>query len=138
MSLIIANILGFITLHWKQMLYALGGLILLGGVLFGIQKCGDWRAGRKIDKLKANISIATKELANVQANIDADKIDEAKKLEDVKLATNSYIDATSATDAGKKELKQALQNVNSAVAANRPIGTTASDLNRRIAELDNQ
>lgn len=120
----------------KQLLYAVIGLALLAGVLFGIQQTRSWWGTRKIDKLKANVNSTMGDLKNAQANIAKDKQDEAVQLDRVKSATNAVIEATNSTNAAKTETNRALGNLANAVNANHQVDVTAEDLHKRLQELD--
>ena len=118
------------------------GLTIIGLVIvllfawWGLTRVYDWYGTRQIDKLKANVNAATEELKQAQANVQQDKIDEAVKLEQVKAATNQYVEAVNATDAAKAETNRALTNLSNAVNANHPVNITADDLQKRLDELD--
>lgn len=109
------------------------GLLLLWYVITQMQACSSTRA---IDKAKVAVNAALANLSNAQANLQADKIEEAKRVEDVKVATNVALEAANATQAARSETNKALANLSNAVNANVPVGTTAEDLNKRLEELD--
>jgi preprotein translocase subunit SecF len=141
MSLTDPNILEKIIAAWrvfaykKILLYAILGLVILGATLFAFDRYGKWRDSRDRTKLQANVNIALKELANVKADVTKDKQDEAVAIEKVKEATNSYIDAQNASTEARNAVNQALVNLQTQVNANKPVGTTAADLERRLNEL---
>ena len=118
------------------------GLTIIGLVIvllfawWGLTRVYDWYGTRQIDKLKANVNAATEELKQAQANVQQYKIDEAVKLEQVKAATNQYVEAVNATDAAKAETNRELTNLSNAVNANHPVNITADDLQKRLEELD--
>ena len=131
---VIAYIKGFLPI---KIWLILGGLVIV--LLFawwGLTRVYDWYGTRQIDKLKANVNAATEELKQAQANVQQDKVDEAVKLEQVKAATNQYVEAVNATDAAKAETNRALTNLSNAVNANHPVNITADDLQKRLDELD--
>ena len=134
-----------IKLDWgaiKDSIFSRTGLTIIGLVIvllfawWGLTRVYDWYGTRQIDKLKANVNAATEELKQAQANVQQDKIDEAVKLEQVKAATNQYVEAVNATDAAKAETNRALTNLSNAVNANHPVNITADDLQKRLEELD--
>ena len=134
-----------IKLDWgaiKDSIFSRTGLTIIGLVIvllfawWGLTKAYDWYGTRQIDKLKANVNAATEELKQAQANVQQDKVDEAVKLEQVKAATNQYVEAVNATDAAKAETNRALTNLSNAVNANHPVNITADDLQKRLDELD--
>jgi hypothetical protein len=53
----------------KPLLIAVLLLITLGGLLFLLDRISGWWSGRKIDQIKANVSVATQELKDIQANV---------------------------------------------------------------------
>ena len=118
------------------------GLTIIGLVIvllfawWGLTRVYDWYGTRQIDKLKANVNAATEELKQAQANVQQDKVDEAVKLEQVKAATNQYVEAVNATDAAKAETNRALTNLSNAVNNQHPVNITADDLQKRLDELD--
>lgn len=122
--------------QWKIVGYCLIGLLLLGAVLFTMDKCGGYFSSRDIDKAKANLNAA---LANVNAAKDVvvnDRIDEAVVLEQVKQAANDVITASNATDQAKAEANAAVANYIAAKNANRPTGTTEADLDAKMRALE--
>ena len=134
-----------IKLDWgaiKDSIFSRTGLTIIGLVIvllfawWGLTRVYDWYGTRQIDKLKANVNAATEELKQAQANVQQDKVDEAVKLEQVKAATNQYVEAVNATDAAKAETNRALTNLSNAVNANHPVNITADDLQKRLDELD--
>jgi hypothetical protein len=128
------NIWASITSKTGLIIIGLVGLLLLGWWL--ITAGESWYNTRQIDKLKANVNTALKAVNAAQANVQQDKIDEAVKLEEVKAATNQYVEAVNATDAARTETNRALTNLSSAVNANHPVNITADDLQKRLDELD--
>ena len=122
------------TLKLKLIIIGLPLLLILGW--WAMNAFSGWRTTRKIDKLKANINAATKDVVDAQANLLIDKQDVANKMVIANNATNQYILSVNATDAGRKELNGSLTNLANAVNAQRPANTTADDLNRRVEELD--
>lgn len=136
MSLFFANLFGFLVLHKRIVLYCVLGLVVLGGVLFGIDRCSNWRTNRQIDKARANLNAATQELKQAHANLESDKIDEAVKIEKVKEAGNNVANAIQTTEAGKVEIQKATANLANVIAANKPSGVNEMDLQKRLDDLD--
>jgi seryl-tRNA synthetase len=128
------NIWASITSKTGLIIIGLVGLLLLGWWL--ITAGESWYSTRQIDKLKANVNTALKAVNAAQANVQQDKIDEAVKLEEVKAATNQYVEAVNATDTARAETNRALTNLSNAVNANHPVNITADDLQKRLDELD--
>lgn len=119
----------------KVALYCLGALVLLGGILWAVSATQEWWSGRQIDKLKANVNVATKELEQSQANVAKAKQDEQLALQNVNVAVADYTTKTNATDAAKAETDRALRNMANAVNANRNVNLNISDLERRLSEI---
>lgn len=120
----------------RYVVYGVLALFLIGGVLYLFEAGGNWNNSRKIDKLKANVNAAVDKLAESQANVAKAKLDEAVQLDRVKKDTEALVVATNATDAAKKETNRALDNLNSAVNANRSVDVTGDNLKRQIKELN--
>ena len=124
------------TTVWKAIGVSIGLMFLIGAVLFGIDRCSAWNSNRKIEKARQAVNAALSNLANAQTNLAVDKAEEARRVEDVKIATNQLIEASNATDRARAETNQALSNLASAVNANLPVNTTSEDIQRRLDELD--
>lgn len=120
----------------KPLLIVVLLLIALGGTLFLLDRISGWWSGRKIDQIKANVNVATQELKDIQANVAKEKQAEAAALERVKIETNSYLEAVNASNDARTQTNQAIQNMQSAMNANRPVNITADELDRKLRELD--
>jgi hypothetical protein len=120
----------------KPLLIAVLLLITLGGLLFLLDRISGWWSGRKIDQIKANVSVATQELKDIQANVAKEKQAEAAALERVKIETNTYLEAVNASNDARTQTNQAIQNMQSAINANRPVNITAEQLDQKLKELD--
>ncbi len=110
--------------------------MLIGAVLFTFDKCSTWNSNRKIENARKDVSAALSNLANAQANLTTDRIEEARRVEDVKVATNTLLEAQNASEEARTQTNATLANLSNAINANRPVGTTAEDLERRLNELD--
>lgn len=119
----------------KVALYCLGGIVLLGAILYVASATREWWSGRQIDKLKANVNVATKELEQSQANVAKAKQDEQLALQNVNAAVIDYTEKTNATDAAKLDTNRAMQNMANAVNANRNVNLNISDLDKRLNEI---
>ncbi len=119
----------------KALTYALLGLIVLGGLLFAIDRVSGWYHQRQIEHLKANVNAATDELKGIQANVVIEKVLANQAMENVNVAVKEYANAVNATDTARGETNRALQNMSNAVNGNRPVGVTANDLDRQLKEL---
>ena len=119
----------------RYVLWLFLGLVVLAGLLFLADRVTGWKDRREIEEKRAAINAALSNLANAQGNLQQDKIAEARHKQDVINKTERYMDAINATDAARAETNRALQNLNSAVNANRNIGITAADLEKRLNEV---
>lgn len=111
-------------------------LVLIGGVLFGLDRLSTYRLNRAIEKAKANVNAALKEVDAAKAVVSSDKVDEAVALDHVKQAEQEVIAASNATDQAKAEANAALVNYVTAKNANIPTGTTEADLQRKLDALN--
>jgi hypothetical protein len=132
----IENALAFVKEHKRLVTIVVGLIAVLLLSWYILTKGEAWYGNRQIDKARANVAIATQDLQKAQANVNQDNVDVAVKLENVKLATNQYVEAVNATDAAKAETNRALTNLSNAVNNNHPVGITADDLQKRLDELD--
>lgn len=114
----------------KAVLVVIGLVLLIGGVLLAIDRCGTWRSDRDIEKRKANINavlanIEIKEttIANLQTQVELEK--QAANTEMKQLLEN-----INATEATKVETNAALANLDRAKNAN----TTNSSV-KQLEEL---
>lgn len=123
---------------WKAIIGCVAGLVLIGIVLFGFSKCSTYLADRKAEQLKTNVNLAINAIQAAQSNKQVDDIDRAVKMGQLNQAVNEAINAANTTDEAKKATNQALANVNAAVAANRPVGTTGSELSKQLDGLNIQ
>lgn len=135
MSLALANIWGWLTLHKRPLLIAAGLLVVLGLVLFAFDRCGTYFAGKDIDKLKSNANAGLANAAKIESEIDVLKGRQAAELEAVKRDTEKLLDAVNATNAAREETNRALQNVNAARNSN-TVGITAEQLAEKLRRLE--
>jgi len=119
----------------KAMLYCFCGLVILGLSLYIVAQVSDWWQGREIDKLKSNVNVALDNLKTAQNTIVEAKKEEAVALQAVNNAVQDYTMKTNATDGAKAETNRALQNMASAINANRNVSITANDLEKRLNEI---
>lgn len=134
--LTIANIWGWVYGHKKFvgiLTSCVVGLLLLWYLLTQATSC---YSSRQIDKARANVNAALANLANAQSNLAVSKADEARRIEEVKIATNTALEAANATEAAKTTTNAVLANLNAAINANVPLGTSAEDLQKRLDDLD--
>lgn len=111
------------------------GLVILGAVLFGASKVSNWWGNRQIDKARANVNAALVELKQAEANKAADETAVAVAVEKVKQAAEDVVIASNTAEKGREEINAATQNLANVAAANRPTGTVASDLEKKLDQL---
>lgn len=111
-------------------------LLVVGFVLFNIDRLERWTGTRAIDHAKTNVNIALADVNAGKAVVANDRVNEAVAVEQVKQAANDVITASNATDDAKAAAKQAVANYVAAKQANVPTGTTEEDLQRKLDELD--
>ncbi len=138
MTLVNPNWWERLPILWKAIIGGAVGLVLIGAVLFGAKSCSNWRTDRQIDKAKANVNAALANLANAQANVQKDAIEVAQHEQAVKDAANAVLVASNASVAVQTNTNAMLSNLNRTIAANRPIGTTAQQINDQLKDLDGE
>lgn len=111
-------------------------LVVIGIVLFSIAKFDTWRANRSLRQAKANVNVAMQNVNAAKAVVSNDAVNEAVAVEQFKDAVNTAVALSNATDQAKEETKQAAANYAAAVNANRPLGTTEDDLDKKLRALD--
>lgn len=119
----------------RVVLWMVLGLVVLAGLLFIADRVTGWRDKRVIEVKRAEINAALANLANAQDNLERDKIAEIQHKQDVIEKTERYLNAINATDSARAETNRALQNLGSAVNANRNVGITVADLEKRLNEV---
>lgn len=119
---------------WKIGIYCAVGIVLLGIVLFGIDRCSTWNQKRKLNNALNEANVAMQELANAKAAVNP--YAEAAAIEKLKEATNTAIEASAATNAAKAQTNAALANYKAAINANRPVGTTEAELLEKMRGLE--
>lgn len=135
-NIIERSITAWLDFKYKRtLIVALLGLVLFALVLFGIDRCDTYRDNQRTEALRANVNAAMAELANVQTDVTKDKQDEAVAIERVRQATIAYLEARNAATGARNAVNEALVNLQEQVNANKPTGTTADDLKRKLDEL---
>lgn len=121
----------------RKVLLIIGGLALLLILGWYLLTVGEtWYGNRQIDKLKANVNAALQAVNAARQQVNQDKVEENRALEDVKTATNQYVEAVNATNSARAETNRALTNLSSAVNANHPVGVTVDQVQRQLDDLD--
>lgn len=112
-----------------------GLLVLLGLVLFGIDRCSSWRFERDIDKRKANVNAALSNIADREKTIANLNEQQAAEKEVVRRETEDLQNAVNATDQQKAETNKALANLANARNANET-NVTVQELEEKLRRLD--
>lgn len=115
---------------WKIII----GIIVLAIVLFAADRISTWNSKRKLNNAKQEVNVALQELANAKAAVDPHA--ESAAIEKLKEATNTALTASGATDEAKAETNAALANYKAARNANRPTGTTETELLKAMEGLE--
>lgn len=123
----------FIEKHWRKIAVGVGLLVLIGLVLFGADKCSDYRFRSKQEKLKANVNTALANVAETQKVIANLKERQAVEVEAVNRATKEYLDAANVTDATKQDTNKALANMANAAKSNGNV--TVKELEEKLRGL---
>lgn len=110
-------------------------LVVVGGVLFTIDRLTGWKQARDIKNARIAVNAAANDLKTAQDALTPDKVDIAVKTIQMQEATNAALLAVNATETQKIEVNRASQNLANAAAANRPVGVSAADIEKRLDEL---
>ena len=132
----IKNAFGWISLH-KKLTAIVAGLIAL--LIFGwwlITTLEAWYGQRQINKDKQAIVNKTQEIVNVQTNINAMQANRDEKIGELKVLTNSYVNASNVDARAQAEANQALANLAKAVNSNSNVNASVDDLNKKLDNLD--
>lgn len=135
MSLITPFLPPYSTKVWRAILYCAVGLAILAIALFAASKIRTYITNRSIEKARANVNLALKEVANAQVIVTGDKVAENRAIEDVKVAANAAIEASLATNQAKAEAAQAVADYEAAKKAGVPTGTTEAQLDEKLRAL---
>ena len=103
---------------WRIITSVASGLVLIGLVLFTVDRCGDWRTDRKNEQLKQNVNIALSNVAAREKVIANLKEQQAVEVFAVNTATREYLDAQNLTDETRREVNKALANLANAAKSN--------------------
>lgn len=128
----------YTTQVWKIIGGCVGGLIVLGFVLFTFDKCGTWRENRSTKKDKEKIANTVNEIANISNQISNLEIQKAEKQGELKRDVEILANQTFGLEEAKKETNAALSNFNKALQANSNVNATAEDFRRILEKLDQQ
>src|SRR6185369_7464274 len=128
----IKNAFGWISLHKKLTAIVVGLISLL---IFGwwlTTTLEDWYGQRQINKDKQAIVNKTQEIVNVQTNINAMQANRDEKIGELKVLTNSYVNASNVDARAQAEANQALANLAKAVNSNSNVNASVDDLNKKL------
>lgn len=115
--------------------YIPAGLLLIGAILFGMDKCSDYRFERGLKKEKEKIANTIGEISNIkeqQANL---ALQEAEKRGELVRDQETLANKVYGQDEAKKEVNAALANYNKALAANSNTNATAKDIEDALKRL---
>ena len=104
--------------YWRVVGSLTAFLVLIGLVLFTVDRCGTWRTDRKNEQLKENVNIALSNVAAREKVIANLKEQQAVEVFAVNNATREYLDAQNLTDETRREVNKALANLANAAKSN--------------------
>lgn len=114
------------------------GLVVIGGVLFGIDKRSNWRTTRETNKIKANIANGITKIANIQTQISNLEVQKAETQGELKRDVETYANQTYGREDDKIRTNQALANYNQALKTNTNIDATRQQIEDALKKLDDQ
>lgn len=120
---------------WKIIGICAAALVLLGFVLFGIDRCSSWRFTRDIDKRKVNVNAALSNIAEREKTIANLNEQQAAEKEAVKIEAQELQNAVNATNEQRVETNRALENLNASRNSN-AVNVSVSDLEEKLRRLD--
>jgi uncharacterized protein YjcR len=117
--------------------FIIGGLVIVLLLVWWAITAGEnWYGNRQIDKLKTNVNTALQDVNAKQQQVNQDKVEENRAVENVKIATNQYVEAVNATNAARAETNRALTNLANAVNSNIPVGVNVDQVRKQLDDLD--
>lgn len=123
---------------WKIIGAVVLGLLLLGAVLFGIDRCGTWKADRAIKKDKGKITNTLANIANISDQIGNLELQKVEQKGQLNRDVEEYQNQTYGRDDAKAETNAALGNYQRALNANTNTNATAADFEKALRKLDDQ
>ena len=136
MNLALANIWGFIVANKKVIGWLVIGLIFILGSLFLADRYSTWKGNRDVNRLRANVNLASQELRQAQDSLAKDRVLESSAVARVAEATNVYLEAVNASTEARRATNEAIKNLRVTVNANIRSDVQAMDLERRINEIE--
>lgn len=130
------NILERLRPHWKIIATIVGLIVVLGVVLFTIDRCSTNRDIKRTEEKKEAIKDATNQIANVSNQITQLEIEREGLRANVNRDMQQLQKDVFGREEAKREANQALANFMNAVNANTNVDRTAEDLERILRELD--
>jgi len=118
--------------------YLPAGLVLISAVLFGIDRCGTWRANRDIAKDKQKIANTVAEISNISNQIGNLEQQKAEKQGELNRDLETLANNVYGRDEIKKEANAALGNYQRAVNANANTNATARQIEDALKKLEGQ
>ena len=120
----------------RMLVYTVLGLVLIVAVLFGVQKCSDWRFDRGVRKDKQKIANTLGEIANIKSEQANLALQEAEKRGELKKDMEDLANKTFGRDEAKQAANAALANFNAALASNSNVDRTSDDILKKLEELE--
>lgn len=118
--------------------YIPAGLLLLAAILFGLDRCGTWKANRGIEKDKAKIANTVSEISNVKGQINELELKRAELQGELNRDVETLANNVFGQEAAKVETNQALANFNAALKANSNVNATAQQIEEALKRLEGQ
>lgn len=112
------------------------GLVILGAVLFGLDRCDSWWSNRNVNKQKANINAILSNINAIETGVIAATKEElaAEKMA-ANIETKALLNAVNATEETRIDTNAALANLQKAKNAN-ATGITVKELEEKLRRLD--
>lgn len=123
------------TKVWKIIGYAVLGLIVLGLVLFTMDRCSSGRDDKKVREHFANINALTANIQKMESGvIPATKEEIAAEKMAANVETKALVEAVGGTEEAKAETNAALANLANAKNAN-TTNSSVADLEKALEKL---
>lgn len=123
---------------WRIVGISALGLVLIGVVLFGIDRCGTWKANRSIEKDKQKIANTVAEISNISNQISNLELQKAEKQGELNRDVETLANNVYGRDEAKAETNAALANYQRAVRANVNANATAKQIEEALKKLEDQ
>lgn len=121
---------------WKIIGAAIAGVIILGAVLFGIDRCGTYRANKDTAKAKQKIANTVAEINDIGKTISNLEQKKAEKQGELNRDVETLQNNIYGLDDAKAETNAAIANFQKAVNANTNTNATAQQIEDALKKLD--